>query len=829
MTSVWSDIKIAARFLAKSPRFTLAVILTLAIGIASNTVIFSIVKSVFLSPLPYPDASRLVYVSQAYPGFPAGGGQFSYPIFRDIQQQNATLDSLAAYQSSGPLALTGQGDPVRVPVTYCTPSYFTLLGIHPALGRVFLDTEDRFGNADSVVVLSNGFWHRQFAGNPAILDRTIHLNGHPFTVVGVLSEDFRDSLYEQENGEQSDAFIPLGLAHAMTGFSDPANRVQGILWGIGHLKPGVTVEAARADMAALGERFNKYFPDSFRGYGLVARPLRNQLLGMFYAPAWILAAASAFLLLITCANVGNLLLARLLTRQRDLAVRAALGASPAQLAWHLLLENVLLLFFAAVGGLILSQYGMAALQQWAATHLPTVIRIQASGDVVFASICISALTGILFGVIPAILGSRVDLRDALSSAGRQGQSLARRRGQKILVVAEVALALLLLAAAGLLTGSFRKLTSTDLGFDTKNLLTLRLDLRSERYTDPAARARFAQILVEKLQTLPGIDSVTLWGPSILGRATWVYIAHPEGTSPDDINARLMMGRHSVNPAALQNLGIPLLSGREFTWRDSLDQPTVAVISESVAKKLWPGQNPIGKRMRTAEGTGRWVTVIGIARDAHQGQLMDLNDVAAGEAPAGLRPQYDIYFSYLQLPNPGVTLAVRTSRDIHSMSEALRAAVLSLDPTLPVYDLRFLDDRLAEQVAPVRTIAMLSATYAFLAMFLAAFGLFAVIAHDVSQRTQEIGIRMALGALPRAILLLILREGLTLTLAGLLTGFTVASFATRGMQSLLFGVSATDPAVFAGIAALLVAVAVLACSIPARRAMRLDPMSALRQD
>ena len=228
MAALWTDIQIAARFLSKSPRFTLAVILTLAIGIASNTVIFSIVKSVLLSALPYPDASRLVYVSQAYPVFPAGGGQFSYPIFRDIQQQNATLDSLAAYQSSGPLALTGQADPVRVPVTYCTPSYFTLLGIHPALGRVFRDNEDRFGDADSVVVLSNGFWHRQFAGNSAILDRTIHLNGHPFTVIGVLVEDFRDSLYEQENGEQSDAFIPLGLAHTVAGFSDPANRVQGI-------------------------------------------------------------------------------------------------------------------------------------------------------------------------------------------------------------------------------------------------------------------------------------------------------------------------------------------------------------------------------------------------------------------------------------------------------------------------------------------------------------------------------------------------------------------------------------------------------------------------
>jgi putative ABC transport system permease protein len=829
MSSIRNDIYLAARLLAKSPRFTAVVVLTLAIGIASNTIIFSVVHSVFLRPMPYPEPSRLVYVSQAYPGFPEGGGQFSYPIYRDMLQQNSTLDALAAYQVSGPLALTDRAEPVRVPITYCTPSYFTLLGIRPALGRVFRENEDRFGSAEAVVILSNGFWQRQFGSNPNIIGQTIHFNDHPFTVVGVLSEDFRDALYEQEFGEQGDAWIPLGLAYTMTGFSNPTDRIQAILWGIGHLKPGVTAVDARADVSALGKRFEKMYPDTFRGYGLVARPLKDQLLGMFYTPAWILAAASAFLLLIGCANVGNLLLARLLTRQRELAVRATLGASPAQLAWHLLIENALLLLFAGTLGLLLSIYGMDALRYWAAAHLPTVIRLQANSSALFASICISLVTGVLFGVAPAVVGSRVDLRDALNQAGRQGQSLARRRSQKILVVAEVALALVLLAAAGLLSDSFRKLTSMNLGFNTANLLTLRLDLRSARYTDPAARGRFAKNLVEKLEALPGAESAILWGPSMLGRATWVYIAYAEGTSPEDPNSRLMMGRHSVNPRALKNLGVPLLSGRESTWQDSADQPFVAVISESVAQKLWPGQNPIGKRMRSAEGNFPWVTVVGVARNSHQSQLMDLTDAAAGVQPGGLGPQYDVYFPYLQRPNPGLTLAVRTSADTRSMSQAVKEAVLSLDPTLPVYDLRMLDDRLAEQVAPVRTIAMLSSTYALVALFLAAFGLFAVLGHDVSQRTQEIGIRMALGALPRSVLTLILREGLALTLAGLVAGFIAALFVTRAMQALLFGVGAAEPAVFAGIAILLVGVAVIACWIPARRAMRLDPMAALRQD
>jgi putative ABC transport system permease protein len=829
MNSLWNDLAFAVRILLKSHRFTAAVVLTLAIGIASNTIIFSIARGIFFHGVSYPDSKRLVYVSQAYPGFPEGGGQFAYPIYRDILQQNKSFESVAAYQVSGPLAMTDGGQAVRVAVTYCTPNYFTLLGVPTALGRVFQEGEDRVGSGDPVVVLSYAFWQRQFSGAPDIIGRTIHLNERPFTVVGVTAESFHDSLYVQEFGEEGKAWMPLGLAYTMTGFSGPNDRVGTNLWGIGRLKPGVTVAGAHADLEALAKQFEQMYPDTFRGYGLVARSLQDQLLGLFYAPTWILTAASAFLLLIGCANVGNLLLARLLSRQRELAVRAALGASPNRLARHLILENSLLLLLAGTLGLFFATWGMSALRAWAATHLPPVVHLEAGRSALFASLAISLLTGLLFGLAPALLGSRVDLRDALSQSGRQGHSMARRRSQKILVVAEVALALVLLAAAGLMLESFRKLASTDLGFKTENLLTLRLDLRSARYTEPAARARFGKRLAETLEAVPGVESATLWGPSMLGKSTWVYIAYPEGRSPEDADARLMMGRHSVNPHALENLGIPLLKGREFTWQDTLDTPLVAVVSESAAKKIWPGQDPLGKRMRNAEGNFPWVTIVGVARDAHHGQRMDLDDAAAGITPYGLKPQYDVYFPYTQRPNQGLTLAVRTRSDVRSMSQALRNAVLSLDPTLPIYDLALLEDRLALQVAPVRTMAILSGVYALLAVFLAGFGLFAVLAHDVSQRTQEIGIRMALGALPRTVLALVLREGLLLTLAGLAAGIAGAVLVTHMMQALLFGVSPTEPAVFAAIAALLLGVAVLACWVPARRAMRLDPLAALRQD
>jgi putative ABC transport system permease protein len=829
MSSLWNDLIFAIRILFKSPRFAAAVVLTLAVGIASNTIIFSVSRSVFLRPLPYPDAGRLAYVSQAYPGFPEGGGQFSYPTYRDIVQQNRSFDTLAAYQVSGPLALTDGDEPVRVATTYCTPSYFTLLGVPTALGRVFREDEDRVGSADPVVVLSYGFWQRQFGGKPDIVGRTIHLNERPFTVIGVLAEDFRDSMYEQEYREQGNAWIPLGLAYTLTGYSNPNDRVAGILWGIGHLKPGVTIRDASADLGALAKRLEVTYPESFRGYGLVARLLKDQLLGQFYSPAWILMAASAFLLLIGCANVGNLLLARLLSRQREFAVRAALGATPRRLTRHLLVENAVLLMLASALGLILAVWGMAAMQSWATLHLPAALHLETGRTAILASVAISILTGILFGLGPALLGSKVDLRNALNQSGRQGESLARRRSQKILVVAEVALALVLLAAAGLLLESFRKLASTDLGFKTENLLTLRLDLRSTRYAEPAARARFSRTLVDTLESVRGVESVTLWGPSMLGNATWVYIAYPEGRSPQDTDSRLMMGRHSVNPGALKNLGIPLLRGREPTWQDTLETPFVAVISESVAKKLWPGQDALGKRMRSALGNFPWVTVVGIAKDARHAQRFDLTDAAAGIRPLGLGPQYDVYFPYTQRPNQGLTVGVRTSGDIHTMSQALRRAVLSLDPTLPVYDLALLDERLAKQVAPLRTMAVLSGGYALLALFLAGFGLFAVLAHNVSQRTREIGIRMALGAAPRSVLNLVLREGLTLTLIGLVAGFAGAVCITRTMQALLFGVSTTEPAVFGAMAALLLTVAACACWIPARRAMQLDPLDALRQE
>jgi putative ABC transport system permease protein len=827
METIWQDCRYALRRLARAPFFVLFVVLTLAVGIAANTIMFSIANGVLFRSLPYPDANRLVWISHGVPGYPQGGATFSFPVYHDMLEQNSSFDVLAAYQGWADVVMTVRGQPVRVALNCVTPSYLTLLGARAHLGRLLRPEEDRYGTGDPVVVLSHTFWQRQFGGDPSIVGSTIHLSDRPFIVVGVAAADFRDAPNEAEHHEEVNAWVPIGLSYEMTGWGNVTDRNGTGVLALGHRKSAVTVAHMREDLAAINQRLAARYPQTDAGYSLVPLPLKEYLLGVLFTPVRILLVASFCLLFIGCANVANLLFARLLARRRELAVRSALGASANRLVRHLLIESAVLAALAGGVGFALAWWGMGVIRAWANVHLPAVVHIQAGAWVFLASLGVSLATGLFFGVAPALFASRVDLQKALRQGGRQGQGMARRQGQKLLVVAEVSLALVVLVAAGMLVGSFRRLAATPLGFDTANLLTLRLDLPLMAYPDDAARARFGKLLEEKLQILPGVKTVTLWGPSMLGRARSMYIAFPEGASEQDPNARLLMDRQSVNPGALANLGIPLLRGRDITWHDTADSPAVAVISEGVANKLWPGQDPIGKRMRSASGYTPWVTVVGVARDACQAQRFDLNDASVGIAPSGLGPQFDGYFPLLQRPNNRLTIALRVTSDMATVSRELKAAVLSMDPELPVFDLAMLDDRLAEEMAPFRLIAVLSSAYAGVALFLAAFGLFAVLAHDVSQRTHEMGVRMALGAQRRDVLRVVLREGILLTAGGLLLGLVMGAEVSGTMKDFLYGVSPSDPAIYAEIAALLAAVALLACWIPARRATRFDPVAILR--
>ena len=824
MNAIGGDLRFGARVLLRSPGFAAAVVVTLALGIGANTAVFSAVRSVLLRSLPYPNADRLMFVSRAYPGFPQGGGNFSYPAFADIARMNRSFDVFAAYQAYGALAYSEGPEPARVTVNYVTPSYLRLLGLRPALGRTFLTEEDRYQDADPVLIVSRDFWQRQLDGRD-ILGRKLVLNRRPFTVVGIAPAEFRDAPAEQELGEPIDAWIPLGLAHHLLGQFGPGDRAGAIFWGIGRRRAGVTAEQAQADVAGIGERLGRMYPKTDRGFGLVARPLRDQLVGSLYAPVRLLAAGAAFILLIGCANAANLQLARLLARQTEFAVRLAHGATKRRLVAQVTVESLLLALAAGGLGLLLAFWSVAALRRWVEGGLPPVIHFSLDGPVLFASFLLTLAAGLLFGLLPAAFGSRVSLREGLARAGRQGGPSGRRSAARVLVAFEVGLAAVLLSGAGLLVKSLHELTSADLGFRTRNLLTLRLDLRSERYAQEEARARFGAELTRQLGRLPGVESATLWGPSMLGRATWVLEAVREGAAEDPSNI-VMSWRHSVNPGALRNLGIRLTRGREFTEADDARAPFVAIVSESTARAQWPEQDPIGKRFRTMRLPG-WFTVVGVAADARHRQRIDLTDAAMGIPPSGIGPQRDVYLPYAQRPNAALVVAVRTKGDPTPAAKALRSTVRRMDPALPVYDVAQLEDRLARQEEGSRVLAILAGAYAVVALFLSALGLYGVLAHSVERRTQEIGIRRALGAPPRQVLGLVMKEGLGLTVFGILAGLAGSLLLTRTIASLLFGVAATDPGVFAGISLLLLSVAAAACFLPARRATRVDPMIALR--
>jgi putative ABC transport system permease protein len=823
------DFRRSFRTLRKSPGFALVTILTLGLGIGANTTIFSVAQAIFLRSMRYPGGDRLLFISRGYPGYPQGGGNFTYPAYRDMLQQNKSLDELAAFQSFGALALTDGSEPVRVNVNYVTPSYFELLGTATRLGRTFYRGEDRWGDADPVVVLSHGFWQREFGGDPNIIGRAIHLNLLALTVIGVTTESFRDAPGEIDSGEPVEAWIPLGLAYRLTSYSNLSDRNSALLWGIGHLKPGITAQDARDDFAAIAQRLAQAYPATDNGFTLVASPLKDRLVGQFYNPVWLLIGGSAFILLIGCANVVNLLLARLVARQRELAVRSALGASAARLTRQMLVENSVLVTVSAVLGIAVAGWGVHGLNAWGHANLPSVVQFHVDRWMLLASLLASVFTLLLFGLGPALVGSHVDLRDVLNQSGRQGASLDRRGATKLLIVAEVSLALVLLVGAGLLLRSFHRMTTIDLGFNTKDLLTLRIDLNSDKYSSPEARTLFARRAIETLETLSGVNSTTIWGPGMPGRETWVIDAIPEGRPPDDPRSIVMSTRHSVNPGALSNMGIPILRGRDFSWLDQAQAPLVAIVSESTAKASWPGEDPIGKRFAPVGNMTNLLTVIGVAADARLRQRLEMSDAAIGIAPGGLGPQLDVYLPYAQRPNRALVIAVRTQGHPGAITNAVRTAILGLDSALPVYDVALLEDRLAAQDDASLALTVVTGSYAVLALFLASLGLFGILAHTVGRRTQELGIRMALGAAPSDLLLMVLREGIMLTILGIVGGTIGALFLTRVMASLLFGISPTDPVVYVAISALLLAVSIAACYLPARRATRVDPVVALRNE
>jgi putative ABC transport system permease protein len=814
------DARLAVRLLVRRPRHSAAAILTLALGIGASTAILTAARTVVVPTLPYPDASRLVHIWASWPG---GFGNLSYPDFEGIRQGAPALDDVAAYESWGSVAM-GAGDrPVHLTPMFVSPRYLPMLGATAATGRL-LDAFDHVQGAPSVAILSPGLWQRQFARDPRVIGRVVTLNGAPYTIVGVMSPRFADLGQAEE--PPADIWLPAVSAQALLG-QPPLTEVSRIFWAVGHLGPGETIARLREQLDAVSARFAAQRPATHRGYQLNARPLHNYLYGGIALPARLLIAGSLLMLLIGCANVANLTLARAAERRGEFAVRVAIGASRGRMLRQALVESLVLVSAGGGVGLLFAVGVTRALATFVQTRVSPFVSPRGDLAAFAVSAALTLVTCIGVGMAPALAAARTELREAANLTGRWGARLAKRRLRAALVSAEVGVAVILLVSAGLLTRSVQQLVSSGLGFRTDHLLTFRLDLSGDRYAQADARVGFADAFVQTAQAIPGVESATIWGPSMLGRATWVASLLPEGRPADRPDAFTQAFFHATSPGGLHNLGIALTVGREFSSFDTATSTPVAIISESLAREFWPEGGAVSRRLRRSDPRLPLLAIVGIARDARHRERFSLADIGEGLAPPGLAPQRDLYIPYAQRPAHAMTVAVRAA-DASGTADRLRDAIAALDPGLAVDDVRTLDDRIAEQNSAPAALAALMGAYALMAVLLAGVGLYGVVACTVQERTREIGIRLALGAQTRTVLGLIVRNGAWPVLTGLATGLLGAAALSRLVRTLLYGVAPTDLVTFAAVPVLLAGIALVAMWAPVLRAGRIDPIVALRE-
>jgi putative ABC transport system permease protein len=817
------DVRYALRSLGKSPGFTIVAVATLALAIGANTAFFGAADSVLHRPLPYPHADRLMHISAFWPG---GSGNLPYPDYTAALERTHAFESLAACESWGSVALTGEETPVELRTSFVTPSYLTLLGADTAVGRLFRADENLVEGAHPVVVISNGLCFRRFSGDPSVVGQAIRLNRIPFTVIGVLSPGFH-GLGEVEDPQEPDVWLPTSMARTLLGQPSWTDQSFSIYWGLGLLAPRVSIEEAREDLASLSSQLEKEQPETHRAHGLDLKPVSTYANGQLRRPLLLLVAGAFLVLLIGCVNIASSLLARLSARERDMALRSALGASTGQLARQLLVESGVL---AAAGGTV--GVGLAigitrALGRWANETVNPLVDLRVNGWMVAFAGILSLGTMAALAALPAWEVGRSRLSFVVAPGARGGASRSQSRRHRALVVAEVAFSILLLVGAGLMLRSFHELATSGLGFRTDHLLTFRLSLTDDKYREPSDRIRFAQAFVDRAETLAGVESVSLSGPAMLGHATWVMSVFPNERPARGPEEFVQVFRHSVNPEALRNLGIPVLQGRELEEHDTAESPPIAVISESVARELWPGETAVGKQLKQRNPSLPPITVVGVSADARHRERYSLNDIAADWPLGGLGPQRDVYLPYTQRPNPDVTVAVRFRKGAARLTQSLASAIASMDGDLPLADVRTLEDRLADQNRAPAGITWLMGGYAATALFLAALGVYSVLSQSVQRRTREIGVRVALGAMRREILTMVVGEGFRLVGWGIAAGLVGSWWLTRLMSKLLYGVSATDPATFAIVVPVLAAAALVACLVPARRASRLDPIDSLR--
>ena len=802
----YQDLRYGARMLMKNPSFTLIAILTLALGIGANAAIFSVVNSVLLRPLPFKDADRLMLLRETkLPQFPEFA--VSPANFLDWQKQNTVFEQLVAMRPTS-LNLTGTGDPERLRGISVTDGFFAMLGTPPQLGRGFLPEEHQPGQ-NNVAILSHGLWQRRFGGDPDIVQQTISLDGRSYTVVGVMPSTFQ--FWDRE----SELWTPIAFTpqQAENRAGHSLSRV------IGQLKAGVTPEQARTEMGAIVDQLAAQHATN-AGWHVIVVPLQDHMVRRIKPALLVLLVAVAFVLLIACGNVANLLLARAAGRQKEIGIRTALGARRERIIRQLLTESVLLALLGGALGLVLAKAGMDALLALAPQDLPRLSDISLDGRVVAFTAAITVLTGVIFGLVPALQAASPNLDETLKDAGRGSTEGGRRRLiRSTLVVLEVASALVLLVGAGLMIKSFWRLQQVDPGFIPDQALTLSVTLPRRTYPEDHQQVTFFHQLLENVSALPGVQAVGATSLLPLSNDDFVLSFEIEGRPPLPLDVSQQNANyHSVSADYFKAMGIPLLRGRLFTERDSKDSSHVALINETMAKKIFPEEDPIGKRITfdLRDQHPDWFEIVGIVGDVKHYGLDQVTTL-------------QIYEPYTQQTFPSMTLIVRTAGDPTHLSAAIRNQVLSLDKEQPIANIQTLDRYVSTAMAERQFSMLLLGVFAAVAMVLAAVGIYGVLNYAVTQRTHEIGIRLALGAGRHDLLKLVIGHGMLLTLLGLAIGLSVALAMTRVMSILLFEVSATDPLTFVAIPLLLTAVALLACYVPARRATKVDPIIALRYE
>ena len=807
----WADLRYALRTLRKNPGFAAIAILTLALGIGANTAIFSVVYAVLFKPLPYANAQQLVVVFSAKPQEGVAMAGISYPNFEELREQNHVFSELASSQQHD-LTLTGHGEPFVVRTGVVTPEVFALLAEAPLAGRTLVPDDGRRGAAP-VVILSENLWRSRFGADPNIVGSSISLDKRSFTVVGIMRAGFCSEI----GGRGQEVWVPLVDDPVFGGWMTR----RGGHWMnlIGRLRPGVSVAQAQAEMDAIAGRLAKQDPADNAGWIIRVGPLQSAIVGDVKPALLILLGAVALVLLIACANIANLLLARATSRAREMSVRIALGAGRGRIVRQLLTESAALGLLGGVAGVLLAYWGVHGLRSLLPQGLPQTHAIRVDGWVLGFALLLSISASFVFGLAPALFAAGSDLQTSLrEGAGRAGGSGARQRARSFLAAAEIALAMVLLIGAGLLVRSFVAMTSVKPGFDSRHLLKAEVSLPQFEYSTPQQWANFSNELLARIQAEPGMRDSAFAAPLPLAYDNVNLGFEIEGSvAPPSAKPRTA-DYVSISPEYLQVMGIPLLQGRNFNQQDSMSAPRVAIISAEMAHMYFPNQDPIGKRLIFGFPPNSDVPreIIGI--------VGDVRDVSLSQMPGAM-----MYVPFQQAPFWGGLVVTRTNLSLSAAAASIQRGVNAIDKDLPITDVASMSDAIQGTVAQPRFQTVLLVMFGSLALILASVGIYGVISYSVAQRTHEIGIRMSLGAQRKDVLQLVLSEGVRLALAGAAIGVVAALGLTRLMGRLLYGVSATDPFTFAAVAVVLMFVALIACYIPARRAMRVDPMIALRYE